>query len=161
MFLIFPFREDEEIYDKIKPKGSQPARLYGLAKVYKKDTSFRQIMLNSCFKTENYIAFYTATLCNWSSYFAYQKADILQVLPILSLASLSAFQTQNSFLSQKSHSIPEGHLHYGLPIEIKTSIHSYFYFISRTSYIGMDLKTKNNIGIRMINYVERVRSRTI
>ena len=34
----------EEIYDKIKPRGSQPARLYGLAKVHKKDTPLRPVL---------------------------------------------------------------------------------------------------------------------
>ena len=34
----------EEIYDKIKPRGSQPARLYGLAKVHKRDTPLRPVL---------------------------------------------------------------------------------------------------------------------
>ena len=34
----------EELYYKIKPRGSQPARLYGLAKVHKADTSLRPVL---------------------------------------------------------------------------------------------------------------------
>ena len=34
----------EELFDKIKPRGSQPARLYGLSKVHKKDTSLRPVL---------------------------------------------------------------------------------------------------------------------
>ena len=35
---------NEEIYEEIRPKGSQPARLYGLAKVHKKDTPVRPVL---------------------------------------------------------------------------------------------------------------------
>ena len=34
----------EELYYKIKPRGSQPARLYGLAKVHKADTPLRPVL---------------------------------------------------------------------------------------------------------------------
>ena len=33
-----------ELYERLKPKGSQPARLYGLAKVHKQDTPVRPVL---------------------------------------------------------------------------------------------------------------------
>ena len=33
-----------ELYESLKPKGSQPARLYGLAKVHKQDTPVRPVL---------------------------------------------------------------------------------------------------------------------
>ena len=35
---------NEQLYLKLKPKGSQPPRLYGLAKVHKKDTPLRPVL---------------------------------------------------------------------------------------------------------------------
>ena len=35
---------DQVLYDKMRPKGSQPPRLYGLAKVHKKDTPARPVL---------------------------------------------------------------------------------------------------------------------
>ena len=35
---------DKALYDKIRPRGSQPARLYGLAKVHKKDIPVRPVL---------------------------------------------------------------------------------------------------------------------
>ena len=35
---------DEKLFDRVKPVGSQPARLYGLAKVHKKDIPMRPVL---------------------------------------------------------------------------------------------------------------------
>ena len=35
---------DEELYQTLRPRGSQPARLYGLAKVHKKNTPVRPVL---------------------------------------------------------------------------------------------------------------------
>ena len=35
---------DEALYNQLKPRGSQPARLYGLAKVHKKDIPVRPVL---------------------------------------------------------------------------------------------------------------------
>ena len=35
---------DEELHQRLRPRGSQPARLYGLAKVHKKDTPMRPVL---------------------------------------------------------------------------------------------------------------------
>ena len=35
---------DNELYEELRPRGSQPARLYGLAKVHKKNTPVRPVL---------------------------------------------------------------------------------------------------------------------
>ena len=35
---------DEELYNQLSPSGSQPARLYGLAKVHKQDMPMRPVL---------------------------------------------------------------------------------------------------------------------
>ena len=35
---------DEELYNQLSPSGSQPARLYGLAKVHKQDIPMRPVL---------------------------------------------------------------------------------------------------------------------
>ena len=35
---------DDDLYEKLRPRGSQPARLYGLAKVHKTDTPMRPVL---------------------------------------------------------------------------------------------------------------------
>ena len=35
---------DQVLYDRMRPRGSQPPRLYGLAKVHKKDTPVRPVL---------------------------------------------------------------------------------------------------------------------
>ena len=37
-------RIDEELFQKLKPMDSQPARLYGLGKVHKKDVPVRPVL---------------------------------------------------------------------------------------------------------------------
>ena len=38
------WKVDESLYNQMKPRGSQPARLYGLAKVHKTDTPMHPVL---------------------------------------------------------------------------------------------------------------------
>ena len=71
----------EELFDKIKPTGSQPPRLYGLAKVHKKNTPMRPVLSmpgSPYYKVANQVAKWLSVVeeCNINS----STKDISNVL---------------------------------------------------------------------------------
>ena len=56
---------DEELYEKLRPVGSQPPRLYGLAKVHKENTPMRPVLSmpgSAYYKVAKQITFWLSKL---------------------------------------------------------------------------------------------------
>ena len=79
---------NEQLYDKLKPIGSQPPRLYGLAKVHKENTPVRPVLSmpgSAYYKTANQVAKWLSVVheCNINS----STESVTNQLPTIELNS--------------------------------------------------------------------------
>ncbi|XP_057310730.1 uncharacterized protein LOC130648656 [Hydractinia symbiolongicarpus] len=114
----------EQLYDKLKPIGSQPPRIYGLAKVHKNNTPMRPVLSmpgSPYYKLANQVAKWLSVVdeCNINSS-TKQISDLITHLQLAENEELSCI-TQSRSSAPTANALPQGHQLVGLNDKQETS----------------------------------------